>query len=55
LVYVACFFAASIIDTEVVWNIAYIIGPLVTLPNLIALIIMRKEIKQMTKNFTIPK
>ena len=55
LVYVACFFAASIIDTEVVWNIAYIIGPLVTLPNLIALIIMRKEIKQMTKSFTIPK
>jgi AGCS family alanine or glycine:cation symporter len=55
LVYVACFFAASIIDTEVVWNIAYIIGPLVTLPNLIALLIMRKEIKQMTKSFTIPK
>ena len=55
LVYVACFFAASIIDTEVVWNIAYIIGPLVTLPNLIALIIMRKEIKQMTKSFIIPK
>ena len=55
LVYVACFFAASIIDTEVVWNIAYIIGPLVTLPNLIALIIMRKEIKQMTSSFKIPK
>mgnify|MGYP000427416392 FL=1 len=39
LVYVACFFMAAIIDTEVVWNLAYIIGPLVTIPNIIALII----------------
>ena len=39
LVYVGCFFIAAIIDTEVVWNLAYIIGPLVTIPNVIALIL----------------
>ena len=51
LIYVACFFSAAIIDTEVVWNIAYIIGPLVTVPNIIAMIVMRKEIKSMTSNY----
>jgi len=51
LIYVACFFSAAIIDTEVVWNIAYIIGPLVTVPNIIAMVVMRKEIKSMTANY----
>ena len=51
LIYVACFFSAAIIDTEVVWNIAYIIGPLVTVPNIIAMVVMRKEIKSMTPNY----
>lgn len=51
LIYVACFFSAAIIDTEVVWNIAYIIGPLVTVPNIIAIVVMRKEIKSMTSNY----
>ena len=51
LIYVACFFTAAIIDTEVVWNIAYIIGPLVTVPNIIAMVVMRKEIKSMTSNY----
>ena len=51
LIYVACFFSAAIIDTEVVWNIAYIIGPLVTVPNIIAMVVMRKEIKSMTSNY----
>ncbi|MDA9621943.1 sodium:alanine symporter family protein [Gammaproteobacteria bacterium] len=53
LIYVACFFSAAIIDTEVVWNIAYIIGPLVTVPNIIAMVVMRKEIKSMTSNYVL--
>ena len=55
LVYVGCFFVAAIIDTEVVWNLAYIIGPLVTIPNVIALIILRKEMKSMSGSYVINK
>jgi len=55
LVYVACFFMAAIIDTEVVWNLAYIIGPLVTIPNIIALIIFRIEMKSMSDSYVIKK
>ena len=55
LVYVGCFFIAAIIDTEVVWNLAYIIGPLVTIPNVIALIILRKEMKSMSDSYVIDK
>ena len=36
LIYVACFIAAAIIDTTVVWNIAYVVVALVTIPNLFA-------------------
>ena len=55
LVYVACFFVAAIIDTEVVWNLAYIIGPLVTIPNVIALIVLRKEMKGMSDSYVVQK
>ena len=55
LVYVGCFFVAAIIDTEVVWNLAYIIGPLVTIPNVIALTILRKEMKSMSDSYVIDK
>ena len=48
VLYVFCFFLASIIDTEVVWNIAYVVVALVTIPNLIAVIVLRKEIKSLS-------
>ena len=41
ILYVFCFFLASIIDTEVVWNIAYVVVALVTIPNLIAVIVLQ--------------
>ena len=53
--YVLCFILAAVIDTEVVWNLAYIIGPLVTIPNVIALIILRKEMKSMSDSYVIDK
>ena len=55
LIYVGCFFIATVIDTEVVWNLAYIIGPLVTIPNVIALLVLRKEIKSMSDSYVINK
>lgn len=53
ILYVFCFFLASIIDTEVVWNIAYVVVALVTIPNLIGLIILRKEIKTLSDEYKI--
>ena len=55
VIYVAAFFTASIIDTKIVWDIATVIGPIATVPNLIALILLRKEIKQIDSEYQIKK
>ena len=55
LIYVACFIAAAIIDTTVVWNIAYVVVALVTIPNLFALFILRKEMKAQVTTYVIEK
>ena len=55
LIYVACFIAAAIIDTTVVWNIAYVVVALVTIPNLFALFILRKEMKEQVTTYVIKK
>jgi AGCS family alanine or glycine:cation symporter len=55
LIYVACFIAAAIIDTTVVWNIAYVVVALVTIPNLFALFILRKEMKEQVSTYVIDK
>ena len=53
VVYVAAFFTASIIDTKIVWDIATVIGPIATVPNLLALILLRKEIKKIDSEYII--
>mgnify|MGYP006083743433 FL=1 len=55
MIYVACFIAAAIIDTTVVWNIAYVVVALVTIPNLFALFILRKEMKEQVADYVIEK
>ena len=55
LIYVVCFIAAAIIDTTVVWNIAYVVVALVTIPNLFALFILRKEMKEQVSTYVIEK
>ena len=55
LIYVACFIAAAIIDTTVVCNIAYVVVALVTIPNLFALFIRRKEMKEQVTTYVIEK
>jgi AGCS family alanine or glycine:cation symporter len=52
VIYVGAFFLASIIDTKIVWDIATVIGPIATVPNLIALLLLRREIKEIQKNYT---
>ena len=53
VVYVAAFFTASIIDTKIVWDIATVIGPIATVPNLLALILLRREIKQIDSEYVV--
>ena len=55
IVYVGAFFLASVIDTKIIWDIATVIGPIATIPNLIALILLRNEIKKIDKDYTIIK
>ena len=55
IVYVGAFFLASVIDTKIIWDIATVIGPIATIPNLIALILLRNEIKKIDKDYTIVK
>ncbi|HPC99238.1 MAG TPA: sodium:alanine symporter family protein [Bacteroidales bacterium] len=50
-VYVAAFFIASFTDTTIVWSLSYITIALMTVPNLIGLWILRKEIKQTISDY----
>ena len=50
--YVLFFILAAVIDTTIVWNIAYVVVALVSIPNLIALFVLRGEMKQLTNDFT---
>ena len=45
LIYVAGFFMASFTDTTIVWNLSYITIAIMTIPNLLGLLILRKDIK----------
>ncbi|MCA1747789.1 MAG: alanine:cation symporter family protein, partial [Bacteroidales bacterium] len=45
LFYVAAFFVASFTDTTIVWNLSYITIALMTVPNLLGILILRRDIK----------
>ena len=47
------FILAAVIDTEVVWNIAYVVVALVSIPNLIAIFVLRREMKEDVDNYKI--
>ncbi len=51
MVYVAGFFAATIADTSLVWLISAVTLALMTIPNLIGLMLMRKEVKSLTRDY----
>tara|TARA_B100000767_G_C19703147_1_gene509327 strand:- start:61 stop:1356 length:1296 start_codon:yes stop_codon:yes gene_type:complete len=55
LFYVFCFVIAAVIDTTIVWRIAYVVVALVSIPNLIALFILRKEMKEQVTNYVMEK
>lgn len=55
IVYVGAFFVASVVDTKIIWDIATVIGPIATIPNLVALILLRKEIKKIDEEYVLVK
>ena len=51
IIYVGAFFTAAIIDTKIVWDIATVIGPIATVPNLLAILFLRKEMKKIDQEY----
>jgi AGCS family alanine or glycine:cation symporter len=51
VVYVFGFFLATIADTSLVWLISAVTLALMTLPNLIGIVLMRREVKQLTTDY----
>ena len=51
LTYVACFMTASVIDTTVVWNLAYVTVALMTLPNLFGILMLHKDMKKTVQEY----
>jgi alanine or glycine:cation symporter, AGCS family len=53
VVYVIAFFFASFTDTTIIWSLSYITIALMTVPNLIGLLLLRKEVKQSIRDYWI--
>lgn len=51
VVYVVAFFYAAFADTTIVWNISLITIVLMTVPNLVGILLLRKEMKQSTQDY----
>ena len=51
IIYVIGFFIASFADTTVIWNVSLITIALMTIPNLIGLLWLRKEVKLTVKDY----
>ena len=51
IVYVFGFFLASFTDTTIIWTLSGITVALMTIPNLIGILLLRKEMKSEVKNF----
>jgi len=51
LVYVGAFFAATVVDTSLVWLISAVTLALMAIPNLVGLVLMHKEVKSLTEDY----
>lgn len=51
VVYVLAFFLASFTDTTIIWNLSGIAIALMTIPNLIGILLLRKDIKYTVKDY----
>ncbi|MFC2089172.1 alanine/glycine:cation symporter family protein [Bacteroidota bacterium] len=51
VIYVIGFFLASFTDTTIVWNLSYITIALMTIPNLLGLLILQRDIKTTIRDY----
>ncbi|MDN7123708.1 alanine/glycine:cation symporter family protein [Pseudidiomarina terrestris] len=51
IIYVAGFFIASFADTTLVWTLSYVAIVLMTLPNLLGIVLLRREMKDTVKAY----
>jgi AGCS family alanine or glycine:cation symporter len=51
IIYCVAFFIASFTDTTIIWNLANVAIVLMTLPNLIGMLTLRKEMKKMERAY----
>ena len=51
IVYIAAFFIASFTDATVIWNLAYVTVALMTIPNLIGILILHKDMKKTVSDY----
>lgn len=51
MIFVAGFFIASFTDTTIIWSLSYVAIVLMAVPNLIGILILRKEVKQNVKDY----
>lgn len=53
IIYVVAFFFASFTDTTIIWSVSYITIVLMTIPNLLGILILHREIKSAIKQYWI--
>jgi AGCS family alanine or glycine:cation symporter len=51
MVYVVGFFLAAIMDTTIIWTFSGIAIALMTLPNLIGILLLRKDMKETVQDY----
>ena len=49
--YVLCFFLATVADTSLIWLLSYITVALMTIPNIIGLFLMRRDMKSSVADY----
>jgi AGCS family alanine or glycine:cation symporter len=51
IIYIICFFLAALIDTTVVWSLAYVVIVLMAVPNLFGIMMLHKDMKHSVKDY----
>jgi len=51
VVYVAAFFLAAVVDTQIIWKLSAVAAALMTIPNLVGLLLLHKDMKQTVTSY----
>jgi AGCS family alanine or glycine:cation symporter len=51
IIFVVAFFIASFVDTTIIWNLSMLTVAFMTVPNLIGLLILHKEVKSVIGSY----